>query len=239
MNIQVKQDYKYLGKKWWEWSVWLEGTDAELDNIDFVNYVLHPTFPNPVRTIKDRVSNFRLESAGWGQFTIYIKVFTKDKQEYELQHHLTLAFPEEEKPKDVVQQPELFLSASVADFDFADLLQQELENEGIKVTRADEIVSDLPLDVAINSELERADLAALIVSDNLSPQVAKFAKKITHHNLGSISVLVNQKAEAPSILNKSSIKPEVLRISDYSDLKSVAHKMAQIAENSVKNKLTF
>lgn len=241
MNIKVQQNYQYLGNKRWAWSVWLEGTDAELDKIDFVNYILHPSFPNPVVTINDRANNFRLESVGWGQFMIYIKVFTKDKQEVELQHYLTLDFPEQEKTNDndIVKKPKLFLSSSATDYDFLDLLQKELENEGIAVSRSDEIVSDLPQEVVINSELENADLAALIVSDNLSPQVANVAKKITNHNLAAISVLLNPKAEAPSVLNKSSIQSEALRISDYSDLKSVAHKMAQMAEFSAKNKLTF
>ncbi|MEM9274524.1 MAG: pYEATS domain-containing protein [Cyanobacteria bacterium P01_F01_bin.143] len=246
MNIQVQQDYQYLGNKHWAWSVWLEGTDAELDKIDFVNYILHPTFSNPVRTVKERTSNFRLESRGWGQFMIYLEIVTKDGASHKIQHYLTLALPESEKPKDVARKPKLFLSASVADYEFLDQIQQELEKEGINVTRSDEIVSELPQDVVINSELENTDLAALIISNNLNLQVTKIAKKINYHNLASISVLLNSKAEAPPILSnpsiqlsKASTNSEVLRVSDYNDLKSVAHKMAQLAENSVKNKLTF
>ena len=129
MNIQVQQDSKYLGNKHWAWSVWLEGPDAELDKIDFVNYVLHQTFPNPVRTVKDRTSNFRLDSGGWGQFMIYIEIVTKKGETYKFRHYLTLALSESDKTKDVVQEPKLFLSSSVADYEFLDQLQQELKNE--------------------------------------------------------------------------------------------------------------
>src|SRR6185369_12704930 len=62
------------GLDWWHWSVWLEAPRAELEKIEYVEYVLHPTFPQPVRRVTDRSTNFRFESAGWGEFMIYAKV---------------------------------------------------------------------------------------------------------------------------------------------------------------------
>ncbi len=34
MNIKIKQESSYAGDQRWDWSVWLDGTTAELDQID-------------------------------------------------------------------------------------------------------------------------------------------------------------------------------------------------------------
>jgi len=36
MNLTVAQDQKYEGKDSWEWSVWIEGSDDDLDQIQEV-----------------------------------------------------------------------------------------------------------------------------------------------------------------------------------------------------------
>ena len=50
MNLRTAQDQKYIEKGWWEWSVWIEGPNNELDEVEEVTYKLHRTFTNPVRT---------------------------------------------------------------------------------------------------------------------------------------------------------------------------------------------
>jgi transcription initiation factor IIF auxiliary subunit len=92
MTLRLEQSSEYHGNDWWKWSVWLEGTDAELDDIDYVEYTLHATFANPVRKIDDRVSKFRLETSGWGTFTLYAKARHKDSNQTELQHELQLFY---------------------------------------------------------------------------------------------------------------------------------------------------
>ena len=94
MAIKIKQDFEYKGKEWWEWSVWVEGPEQELDEIKHVEYTLHSSFFKPVRKIDDRSSKFRLETAGWGVFTIYAKVFHKDGGETLLEHDLELLYPD-------------------------------------------------------------------------------------------------------------------------------------------------
>ena len=54
----------------WRWSVWIEGTTSDLDEIDAVDWRLGPDFPDPVRRVTDRPSKFRLSSVGWGAFPI-------------------------------------------------------------------------------------------------------------------------------------------------------------------------
>jgi len=93
MALSVQQGVDYLGKDRWRWSVWLEGTPEELDDIDRVTYVLDPTFHNPVREVADRQTKFRLEDSTWGAFTLYAKAVHKNGIETRLQHDLVLLYP--------------------------------------------------------------------------------------------------------------------------------------------------
>lgn len=97
MSIEIAQGFDYQGDDWWKWWIWIEGPDNELDQIDHVVYTLHTTFPNPVRTIRDRDSKFRLETAGWGVFRIYAKVVNKKGLETFLEHDLVLEYPDGRK----------------------------------------------------------------------------------------------------------------------------------------------
>ena len=92
MDIRIAQGFKYQGEDWWNWWVWIEGTVDELDQIDSVVYTLHPTFPNPVRTVNDRRSKFRLETSGWGGFRIYAQIIKRNGAKIKLTHDLVLAY---------------------------------------------------------------------------------------------------------------------------------------------------
>jgi transcription initiation factor IIF auxiliary subunit len=92
MSYQIEQDFEYKGDDWWEWSVWVEASDTQLDQIEYVEYVLDPTFAKPVREIRDRATKFRLETSGWGVFTIYANAFLKDGEIVKLQHELILKY---------------------------------------------------------------------------------------------------------------------------------------------------
>jgi transcription initiation factor IIF auxiliary subunit len=94
MNLTVAQDQKYEGKDSWEWSVWIEGSDDDLDQIQEVTYKLHPSFPKPLRTTDDRSTKFKLESEGWGVFPIKVKVLLKNKEVVKLKHDLKLFYPD-------------------------------------------------------------------------------------------------------------------------------------------------
>jgi transcription initiation factor IIF auxiliary subunit len=92
MALRLKQDSKYVSDDWWQWSVELEGPPSELDSVRDVVYTLHPTFPNPVRRIRDRKTNFRLEDAGWGEFEIRAEVVLQDGATQILKHDLELCY---------------------------------------------------------------------------------------------------------------------------------------------------
>jgi transcription initiation factor IIF auxiliary subunit len=92
MELTIEQGFEYQENDWWKWWVWLDGSDEALDQVDHVIYKLHSTFPDPVRTVKDRSSKFRLDSAGWGGFVIRAKVVHKNKQVTVLKHELELRY---------------------------------------------------------------------------------------------------------------------------------------------------
>ena len=94
MALKLEQDFEYKGSDWWGWSVWIDATDEELDEIEYVEYTLHPTFPKPVREISDRSTKFRLETSGWGNFTIYAKAFLKNGETVPMNTDLELRYPD-------------------------------------------------------------------------------------------------------------------------------------------------
>jgi transcription initiation factor IIF auxiliary subunit len=71
------------------------GTDEDLEKVKSVTYTLHPTFPHPIRTVTDRARNFGLQCAGWGVFTIPVRVLLKTGETIELEHELQFTFPDE------------------------------------------------------------------------------------------------------------------------------------------------
>ena len=91
---RIEQDSVYKEDDWWSWSIWIEGDDTDLDKIRYVVYTLHPTFYNPVRKKSNRKTKFRLKAEGWGVFTIYARIYLKDKSEIPLEHYLHLEYPD-------------------------------------------------------------------------------------------------------------------------------------------------
>jgi transcription initiation factor IIF auxiliary subunit len=59
-----------------------------LEKIQYVEYLLHPTFPNPRKLAYDRESRFALRSAGWGEFTIKAMVHFTDGKTEQVKHSL-------------------------------------------------------------------------------------------------------------------------------------------------------
>jgi transcription initiation factor IIF auxiliary subunit len=92
--LSIQQSERYVGNSRWQWSVWLNGESDELDSIDHVVYILHPTFIDPVRRVDDRTTNFRLDTSGWGTFTIHARIVHRDGHETALEHNLVLLYPD-------------------------------------------------------------------------------------------------------------------------------------------------
>ncbi len=93
-KYKIDQEHTYVGDDYWEWKVWIEGTDINLDKIESVTYTLHYTFVDPVRMIRTREDKFSLHASGWGTFTIYAVLNFKDKSVLPLEHELELFYPD-------------------------------------------------------------------------------------------------------------------------------------------------
>ena len=96
-EYKIEQSSEYRGDDYWDWSLWIESGESGLDKIENVIYNLHYTFPNPVRTIRTRENKFKLETSGWGIFTIYARISFKDETVLDLEHELELYYPSGEK----------------------------------------------------------------------------------------------------------------------------------------------
>ena len=96
-KYKLAQDYKYTGDDYWDWSLWIEANENDLDKINNVIYNLHYTFNEPVKIIDTRQNKFKLTTSGWGTFTIYVIINFKDKSVLELEHELELAYPDGKK----------------------------------------------------------------------------------------------------------------------------------------------
>ena len=101
MNLRLRNAWKYTGDDLWDWRVFLEddGT-GDLDQVAWVEYLLHPTFPQPRRIRKDRENQFSLTTRGWGVFLIRAFVHTHDGEKVKLEHELHLSYDPEEGETD-------------------------------------------------------------------------------------------------------------------------------------------
>lgn len=175
MTIHIMQQVFSRGTDWWDWSVWLEGGKSDLDVINQVTYTLHPTFPNPVVTISDRKTGFRLDSSGWGEFKIYLQIEMKDGQVMEREHYLRFIDASEEEGRDgptthsagaakELTPRIVFVSGGTRDIDMVQAIRNVLSKHGFKVTGAEDIKPGQDSRKAINSMIEHSVAAVFVVS---------------------------------------------------------------------------
>jgi transcription initiation factor IIF auxiliary subunit len=93
MNLQLHNSWDYEREDWWNWSAYLTGSD--LPKVDYVEYILHPTFTKPLRVVKDPTDGFRMDTAGWGVFELKAIVHLKNGTQQLLTHEIKLEY----KPK--------------------------------------------------------------------------------------------------------------------------------------------
>ncbi len=93
MSIKLKNNWDYKGDDRWGWELYLDSnTKTELEQVESVKYILHPTFSNPIRIIKDRSQGFRLKASGWGTFEIKAFIYFKNGKKIKLEHELELNY---------------------------------------------------------------------------------------------------------------------------------------------------
>ncbi len=93
--MKLKNTYQYIGGDRWDWELYLEPESTDdLSDVESVQYILHPTFNNPVRQVSDSTGGFRLKSNGWGEFETKALVRMKNGRSVKLKHHLHLEYPD-------------------------------------------------------------------------------------------------------------------------------------------------
>jgi transcription initiation factor IIF auxiliary subunit len=75
----------------YDWAVYVDEDASTLNEIEAVTYFLHPTFPDPVQTVRDPATRFALKARGWGEFDIAARVRFKDGSVETTQYRLQLA----------------------------------------------------------------------------------------------------------------------------------------------------
>lgn len=71
---------------------------GSLDDIDYIEYELHPTFKDNIRTANDRDNGFPIEFWTWGEFEIVVMAYFLNGKEKELSYLLEYA---KELPKNL------------------------------------------------------------------------------------------------------------------------------------------
>jgi transcription initiation factor IIF auxiliary subunit len=80
-QIAIDNTSSLSGKSgYYNWTVFVQADDVTLNNIDHVEYLLHPTFSNPQVSSNNRSTNFSYTSTGWGEFEIKVKIVFKNRQ---------------------------------------------------------------------------------------------------------------------------------------------------------------
>jgi transcription initiation factor IIF auxiliary subunit len=173
-SLVVKQRSVYQGNQWWNWSVWIDAPEKHLDQIQYVEYTLHPTFAERVRRVTDRSTRFCLDSAGWGEFMIGVKIQGRDGRSFKRQHWLTLDYPQETskpsrpEPNKRKERPTVYISGSVSDINFTTVLAKSLEVQGFEVLKKEDVSSELPWDRGMTVLIEQADLVVVLISGSLT-----------------------------------------------------------------------
>lgn len=234
MSLRIKQEAIYTASDWWKWSLWLDGSAKELDQVDYVVYTLHPTFPSPVRRITDRENNFRLDSAGWGEFEVFLDIFYKDGQIRKRKHWLRLRYPEPKRviakrgvPKSEVlpQMPKIFLSYGVADSQTARILRSALHNRGFEVIAAEDMAAKgVPFEQQVDDLIRRADAAIFIISGRPSLWVTKEIEMALDRKIRLVvPVIVGDVSTIPARLDGF----EAVRIENPDQSESVVEAISQ------------
>lgn len=177
MTLQIAQDAAPEDESHWRWSVWLDGSADDLDQVTEVVWKLHSTFNKPIRRVTSRSTQFRLDASGWGEFEIVAHVERRSTWPLLLRHWLRLEDPAAPKPESArakkrrksaqaptelaQRQPSVFLSYDRPDADLADQLAGELRKQNI--------TAFLDIDIPAGEDLSRwrsehiADSDAMVI----------------------------------------------------------------------------
>lgn len=235
MTLRLNQESARRQGRSWKWSIWLEGPDTELDLVKAVCYQLHHSFRDPTHTITDRATRFRLSKSGWGEFAVYATVSKHDGSCETLQQWLMLeGFTEVNAAKDGdgrSGRPQVFISHSSADTNFAAQLHRQLENIGIRVVRAETIAFDgRPFTETLRDTIAEVPIGVVVSSENSSSWVATEAHQLIANSALIVPISLSP---APSSLEKVLRNLQVRQIKILSDEEELIRRAAQYTKELV------
>ncbi len=97
--MKVINTYKKIRDDYYSWTVSIEGPDAELNQIKYITYLLHETFPNRRRVSKDSENKFARKFTGWGEFLLRVEAVMKSGEIKHAELWLDLGFDQTEDRK--------------------------------------------------------------------------------------------------------------------------------------------
>jgi hypothetical protein len=180
VSYRIDQDFEYLGNDWWKWSVSIDASDAELDRVREVVWLLHPSFKNAREVCSERSNRFRLESSGWGTFLLRAQVVLQDGETVALRHNLRLEYPDRteaepekgEAPHKAERRLKVFLSYGQQDERPASRLRDGLASAGVEVLDQSRLEPGVPWTEALRQMIVQADaVLGLVGEHDVSPFV--------------------------------------------------------------------
>lgn len=224
MSYRIAQSEEYLGRDYWNWSAWIEATPDELDQLEVVIWILHPSFsPSRVES-RSRDTQFRLSTSGWGTFRLRAELHCKGRDPLSISRNLRLTYPDNQEPNESAStrlssaprkrsegnnSPTVFLSYSSEDESQALQVRQAMERLGARVLDARSISADVPFDAAIRKMIRESDaVMSVIGSDYASPYVLTEMKVAAAEEKPTITLLP-ENVGWPSGLSRGA---QVLRI---------------------------
>jgi transcription initiation factor IIF auxiliary subunit len=139
-EIRLANNSIYTGDGRYDWTVYVKAEEPVLDRIEYVEYMLHPTFPEPVRRIDTRENDFSLSANGWGEFLILARVFFKNGESVNVEHWLSFASAEE--PQDE-EEPERLEERGLAVENTAQFLKGDRWEWTIYIAAPDDVLGQI------------------------------------------------------------------------------------------------
>lgn len=93
MSLKLKNRWEYEGDDRWSWAAFIDDEGSgDLDDVEYVEYVLHHTFPKPLVRVDDPEGGFVLRTGGWGTFELRAFVHHRDEKKERLDHQIRLEY---------------------------------------------------------------------------------------------------------------------------------------------------
>lgn len=240
-KIDLRQSSEYMGQNWWKWSLWIDAAPSVLNDIEYVNYKLHSTFPDPVQQRTNAQEKFLLESSGWGEFTINAEIKPKNGKAFTKRHWLTLEYPQPTqslRPGSTTatrkkhDYPTVFLSAGISDLRMGNALARALREQGIIVFKSDELSADVPWDFAITEMTKNADLMVVLLSGRPTGWTMReiYAARNQKKQIPIVPIVIGLDAIVPDELAES----QAIKLKDADEPDEIAPKVAKQVLDRIK-----